>query len=234
MNHRIFVADIPLEEGAIVAVSGEEQHHLTRVLRVREGETVELFDAKGLSTAARVLSVGKSECSLEVLELVFSREAESSLTMAVALIQPEKFEFILQKCTELGAAGFIPILSDRTEITAERAEAKRDRWSKIILEAVKQSGRSLLPPLAATMQFSELLARPDLVLFDADRTSSSGLVPAKATLAIGPEGGWSEDELSDAAVRKVQFRRLGPRRLRAETAAIVALALLQGELGELS
>lgn len=234
MKHRIFVPDTPVEAGALVAVSGEEHHHLTRVVRVREGETVEVFDAKGRSVEARVISVGRSECSLEVVELVPSREAESSLTMAVALIQPEKFEIVLQKCTELGAAGFIPIVSDRTEITAERAEGKRDRWSKIILEAVKQSGRSILPPLAPTMRFPELVARPNLVLFDADRASDSGLVPSGATLAIGPEGGWSEEELVKAAAAKVHFRRLGPRRMRAETAAIVALALLQGEMGELS
>jgi len=234
VKHRIFVPAIPTEPEASLTVTGEEHHHLTRVVRVREGETVEVFDAKGRQALARVVAVGKAECSLELLDAVPSREAANSLTMAVALIQPEKFEFMLQKCTELGAAAFIPIVAERTEITGERAEGKRDRWSKIILEAVKQSGRSHLPTLAPPMLFAELLLRANVVLFDADRQSNRDSIHPNATLAIGPEGGWSENELSAASAANVRFRRLGPRRLRAETAAIAALTLLQSEAGELS
>lgn len=226
--------ELPAEGGEIVSVTGEELHHLVRVVRVRTGEAVEAFDSSGRCAVTKLLGSTKEEAQLEILEFVPSRESRSRLVVGAALIQPEKFELILQKCTELGAAAFLPIIAARTELAAERAATKRERWSRILLEAVKQSGRSLIPTISEPLRFVEVLSRPNLVIFEAEQQPDSGGIAADATLLIGPEGGWSEEEISGARSAGARFRRLGPRRLRAETAAITALALAQGELGELA
>lgn len=226
--------ELPAEAGGIVSVAGEELHHLIRVARVRTGEMVEAFDSRGRCALTKLLGATKEEAQLEILELVPSRESRSRLVVAAALIQPEKFEWILQKCTELGAAAFLPIVAARTELAAERAATKRERWNRILLEAVKQSGRSVIPAISEPLRFEEVLSRPNLVMFEAEQQPDAGVIAPDATLMIGPEGGWSDDEISGARRAGARFRRLGPRRLRAETAAITALALAQGELGELA
>jgi 16S rRNA (uracil1498-N3)-methyltransferase len=130
----------------------------------------------------------------------------------------------------------VPIVTERVEIRPERYRGKQERWERIIFEAVKQSGRARTPSLESSLSFSEAIARPGTkIVFDADVDPSPPIdAPAEAaTLFIGPEGGWSEDELQLARAAGAHFRKLGPRRLRAETAAIVAITRILAERGEM-
>lgn len=233
MHHRIYVEQ-PIESEE-VTISGAEFHHAARVVRVVEGEEVELFDIRGRTVTARVIAAANGQLRLRIERDIPSRESPIAVTLAMSIIQLEKFELVLQKATELGVRAIIPMVTDRVEIRAERYRGKHDRWEKIIFEAIKQSGRSSIAKLEAPRPFSEIVAgNGTIIMFDADSEPSA--LPAaldSATLLIGPEGGWSDEELAAARQHHCLFRRLGPRRLRAETAAIVAAGIITAQYGDI-
>ena len=232
MRHRIHVPEA-LPIGTEVSITGEELHHAARVVRVREGEEVELFDGRGRCVSGTVLEAGRA-LRVAVEREVPSREPSARLHLAMAIIQLERFELVLQKATELGVSSILPIVSERVEIRPERYRGKNERWEKIVFEAVKQCGRSVIPPIGEPETLEEALSRPGTkMFFDADEPASPGEAVREATLFIGPEGGWSPAELELARERGCRFRRLGPRRLRAETAAIVALGIIGAESGNI-
>ncbi len=234
MRHRIF-SDQPFAAGSEITVTGEEMHHAARVVRVHEGEEVEVFDGHGGAASARVLSAEGDAARVRVEAPIASRETRIGVDLAMAIIALDRFELVLQKATELGVRSIIPLVTERVEVRAERYRGKRERWEKIMFEAVKQSGRSVLPRLAASATFAEAMERvgPKIV-FDADVEPSQRRVPLDgATLFVGPEGGWSEEEIQLAGNSGCLFRTLGPRRLRAETAAIVGLSTFLFQAGEL-
>ncbi|HEY8133208.1 MAG TPA: 16S rRNA (uracil(1498)-N(3))-methyltransferase [Thermoanaerobaculia bacterium] len=229
MKHRFFAAE-PIEIGATVALSSEERHH-ARVLRVGEGEEVELFDTQGNNYVGRF----QSEGAIAVLQRAANREPRAAIHLAMSVIQLDKFEMVLQKATELGVQSFIPLITERMEVRIERARGKEERWRKIVLEAVKQSGRSRIPTIEPPTRFEEAIARQGTkIVFDADTEPSETQQPSNpATLCIGPEGGFTERELQVAAANGAIFQRLGPRRLRAETAALAAVTLISARGGDI-
>jgi 16S rRNA (uracil1498-N3)-methyltransferase len=231
MRHRIHVSAL----AESVRVEGDEFHHAIRVVRARAGEEVELFDDAGRLARATIESVDRDHAIVRMLEELPSREASLALTLAMAIIQLEKFELVLQKATELGVRTIVPLVTDRIELSKERYAGKMERWQKILLEAVKQSGRSVAPVLEEPAAFEDVVAREGLKLFfDADAARAPHReAPAAATLFIGPEGGWSDEELRLARHHQCTFERLGPRRLRAETAAIAALAIVAARWGDI-
>jgi len=211
--------------GTTIAIRGEEFHHAARVVRVRAGEAVEVFDGRGFAAAGRIEEVAKDHLAVRVESEIPSREASSDVRLAMAIINLDRFEIVLQKATELGVRAIVPIVTDRVEVRAERYRGKAERWEKIVFEATKQCGRALIPALDAPVSYPEAIARPGVnVLFDADEEPSEVPRTGAMTLFIGPEGGWSEGELALAHQHGAVFQRLGVRRLRAETAAIVAVA----------
>lgn len=224
MRHRIHVDAL----APTVTVSGDEFHHSVRVVRVREGEEVEVFDDAGKLARGTVTSIAKDQATIDVIEELAPRESKLNLQLAMSIIQLEKFELVLQKATELGVKSIIPLVTDRIELRKERYAGKLERWNRILFEAVKQSGRSIVPKIEEPQPFAEAIARPgDKILFDADEQPSTWPPSLQAvTVFIGPEGGWSDDELHKARSHGCAFARMGPRRLRAETAAIVACALM--------
>jgi 16S rRNA (uracil1498-N3)-methyltransferase len=239
MKHRFYL-DADLVPGAALALSGEEAHH-AHVLRVREGEDVEVFNGRGGAFIA-MYAAG----SVTIREPAPDREAKASVHLAMAIIQLEKFELVLQKATELGVRSIIPLVCDRTEVRAERYRGKGERWQKIVFEAVKQSGRSRIPIVETPVTFDEAMQRDGAkIVFDADAERRAGFSrpsveehtrPAEAGptfLFIGPEGGFSERELALAGTDQAHFENLGPRRLRAETAAIVAAAIVAARHGDI-
>jgi 16S rRNA (uracil1498-N3)-methyltransferase len=233
MRNRFYLP-AELEVGTVVSLGGEELHH-ARVSRLRAGETVELFDGRGMIVEAVAGTIGSKEVTLSIQRKVEEqRELPRRLVLAAALIQIDRFELILQKATELGAVSFVPLLSERVEIRVERIEGKYARWEKIILEAAKQSGRGVVPLLEEPQTLREALARPALKLFfEGEQAGEGPLEPGEREeilLLIGPEGGWSEAEIAAAREAGCRFQRLGSRRLRAETAAITATALVAMEL----
>jgi len=235
MRHRIYTPD-PFAPGDRIAITGDEQHHAARVVRVREGEEVELFDGKGTAAHGVVTAAGHDQLTVNVLTIIDARETRLSLTLAMSVIALDRFELVLQKATELGVRSIVPLVSERVELRPERYRGKQERWERIIFEAVKQCGRARTPGLESPLSFREAITRPGpKIIFDAD-TEPSPTIDAPyeaATLFIGPEGGWSEEELQLARDSGARFRKLGPRRLRAETAAIVAVARILAESGEM-
>jgi len=228
MKHRFFVPDA-IEPGATIALDSEERHH-ARVLRVREGEEVEVFNAAGKNYLARFESLD----SIAILRETENREPRTENHLAMSIIQLDKFELVLQKATELGVASIIPLITDRMEVRLERVRGKEDRWKKIVLEAVKQSGRSRIPPIENPTKFDDAIKRAGAkIIFDVDSQQATRQPDNPATLFIGPEGGFSERELGLARASGAAFEQLGPRRLRAETAAIVAVALVAARSGDI-
>jgi 16S rRNA (uracil1498-N3)-methyltransferase len=224
MRHRFFSAT-DLASGATVELTSDERHH-ARVVRVRDGEEVEVFNGRG----SGFFGVYEKD-AIRLTTPAPDRESPVDIHLAMAIIQLEKFELVLQKATELGVRSLIPMVTERVEIRPERYRGKQERWRKIIFEAVKQSGRTRIPDLEEPAEFEDVIARDGLkILFDADAAATQQ--PSNpATLLIGPEGGFSEDELQSAREKGCAFDQLGPRRLRAETAAIVAAAIITARSG---
>jgi 16S rRNA (uracil1498-N3)-methyltransferase len=218
MRHRFFSAT-DLASGATVDLTSDERHH-AHVVRVREGEEVEVFNGRGVGFFGVY-----EKSAIRLTTPAPGREAPVAVHLAMAIIQLEKFEMVLQKATELGVRSIIPMITDRVEVRPERYRGKQERWRKIIFEAVKQSGRTWIPDLDEPAGFKDVIARDGLkIVFDADADATRP--PSHpATLLIGPEGGFSDHELGAAREKGCAFDQLGPRRLRAETAAIVATAL---------
>src|SRR5713226_976993 len=187
MKHRFFI-DAALIAGTTFALSRDEQHH-ANVVRVRDGEDVEVFNGRGVSFVAKYSADG-----LLLTDPAPDREARVTLHLAMAIINLDKFDIVLQKATELGVRSIIPLLTERVEIRAERYRGKAERWRKIVFEAVKQSGRSVIPTIEAPAPFEDVIKREGLkIVFDADSNPATQQPGDAATLFIGPEGGWSEN-----------------------------------------
>ena len=227
MKNRFFV-DGDLIAGATVALSEEERHH-ARVLRVRDGEQVEVFNGR-----ASFVALYDPAGNLRIQAPTANREPRTAIHLAMSIIELDKFELVLQKATELGAASFVPLIAERCVVRPERYAKKSERWQKIVFEAVKQSGRATIPAIESPLGFDDAVARPgSKVLFDGDTPPTEQKLESAVTLFIGPEGGWSEREIDLARTNGCAFRRLGSRRLRAETAAIVATAIIAAQFGDI-
>lgn len=228
-THR-FIIDVPLAVGTLTVRDAGLANQLANVLRLDEGDAVTLCDGKGMEAAAAILSFSKQAVDFTV-DAVTRNDAESAVrvTLYCAVLKRENFEIACQKATEAGAARIVPVVSRRTVKTGFRA----DRLAKIIREAVEQSGRGTLPDVAEQMSFKDALAdaaRNDVNVvfalggspFDASTIARGATVGA----FVGPEGGWDEDEVSLCREQGFAVASLGPRVLRAETAATVATYLI--------
>ncbi|HEX5227980.1 MAG TPA: RsmE family RNA methyltransferase [Bryobacteraceae bacterium] len=216
-------------------ISGPEAHHLTRVLRVEPGQRFEISDNRAVYLA-EVESARKDLVSFSVLEKLLVPEASVRTTLLASLIRFERFEWILEKATELGVERIVPVQAERSEKGLDRAAVKRlPRWTRIVREASEQSRRAQLPEIAAPAEFPEAIATsadhryaldeagalPILSSLPESRTSG-----ASVALLVGPEGGWTDRErevFTQAGWRPVS---LGNGILRAETAAISALSVI--------
>lgn len=240
------------DEGRRVVLSAEETRHLRDVLRVREGEEVCVFDGEGREFLCRVGAASRGrEATLEVRERVEPPRPESplALTLAVALLKGEKFDMVVQKATELGAASITPVVTRRADVRlrdANDAARRVERWRRLALEAAKQSGRARVPHVSEPAAFESLVARAgeaneSRVLF-AERggcrlseTSDAAGESLKAVVAlVGPEGGWEDEEIERARGAGWRVVTLGGRTLRAETAAVTVAALIQHLYGDLN
>jgi 16S rRNA (uracil1498-N3)-methyltransferase len=234
MKHR-FLVDDPVRPDAEVSIRGREFHHGAKVRRVRTGESIEIVDARGTAWSAEVIDVTTSAIIARAGGTLPSRESTLEITLALGLIKPEKFELVIQKATELGVARIVPVLSERVELPVQRVLGKIERWQRIAEEAVKQSGRARTPLIDSPLSLSEMLAHRGLtIVFDAD--TPAGELPSQCdgvVLLVGPEGGFSADEMQQCLAAGSVVARLGPRRLRAETAAISAVVLAQTRWGDM-
>lgn len=228
----------------------EETRHLRDVLRLGSGDEVYVFNGAGREFHCSVEVIARDSTTLKVISEVAPARAESplGLTMAIALLKGEKFDLVIQKLTELGVKSIWPVVTERADVRlkdSHDAEKRVARWRRIALEAAKQSGRALVPEILAPLRFLVLLERPSesvprLMFAERSGTSlaeaTSGLVapPTDMVALVGPEGGWTEEEIELAGRDGWKIITLGGRTLRAETAAIVVASLLQHRFGDLA
>jgi 16S rRNA (uracil1498-N3)-methyltransferase len=231
--------------GPRLTVSGSEHRHLARVLRARAGDAVTLFDGAGTEVEAEVARVGGAET-----ELVLGRRRAGiavdpalAVTLLVAIPRGERMDLLVQKTTELGVARLVPVTAGRSVARPGPEAARRARWERIAREAARQSGRADVPavdeprPLGDALGDRALPARR-LALWEGarGRPLQAALAegpPAATALLVGPEGGFAAEEVTAAEAAGWAPVGLGPRILRVETAAIVAVALAQAAAGAL-
>ena len=231
--------------GGRASLTRQDSAYLLRVLRLRAGDRLQLFDGIGGAYPAEVVALGAEGGELRLLG---PREVDVDRAVAVSLWQGlpkgEKMEWVIQKATELGVAEIVPLRCARSvaQLAGDRMGRKLERWQKVAVEAARQCGRSDVPPLRppAAPEALWALARsgtPVILLHDggqlplARALAELGEIPRLA-LAVGPEGGFDPEEVRGAKEAGVRLVGLGKRVLRTETAAIVACALVAGWAGD--
>ena len=235
---------LPLSTGATVVLPESAATHLVRVLRLREGDECLLFNGDGHDYGARITSAGKREVSVLILSARhIDNESPLRITLVQGIARGEKMDLILQKATELGVAGVVPVLAERTEVKldAERTEKRMAHWRSVIVSACEQSGRAQLPALAPPATLAAAAGElqgiaQKLILDPGGENTLSGLVAPpdqQLAVAIGPEGGWSPRDRELLRAAGFTGLRLGPRVLRTETAGLAAIAALQSRFGDL-
>lgn len=236
-----------------VRIDGEDARHIAKVMRGKAGDKLIVSDGVSREALVEIALIEVGEVTVNILEtLDMTHEPRIKITVAQSLPKGDKMETVIQKCTEIGAVGFVPFLSDRTIVQYdERKESKRlDRWRKICKEAAEQAHRNIVPSVASPLSWKQLMQtfkEYDAVYFCYEkeeglqlRTSVapwlSSLSPAingKVMVVVGPEGGFTLEECQKAEEAGAVSVGLGPRILRCETAGMVAAACILYESGEM-
>ena len=228
-------------------LSGQELTHLVKVLRLRAGDAVTLFDNTGWEHEAVIESLTSQQGELKILQShPTGREPSLPITLAVGLTKGEKLDFVIEKSTELGVTTVIPFISDYAvpKLDREKIRKRTERWQKIAVSAAKQCGRSRVPEVRRLCSFEDLVReyRPEtlkLIFWEDETEQSLGEVAEKyretknVLVVVGPEGGFSKKEMELANSQDFQSVHMGRRILRAETAALAALTLAQFLWGDL-
>lgn len=233
-----------------IVICGEDAKHISLSLRARVGEKLTVCDGLGTDYECEISDITKNEVNLSVLEKKKSiAEPSVEFTLYQALVKSDKFDFIVQKCTELGVSRIVPVCTDRcvSKPDEDSLSKKVVRWNKIAKEAAMQSGRGVIPVVENAVSFDEALSemkRADMpfLCYEAGERLSLDVIYEKcgarqnvktAAFLIGPEGGISEKEAEKAIEKGIFLASLGPRILRAETAplcAVSAVMLLSGNM----
>jgi len=237
-------------------LSAEETRHLRDVLRLQSGDEIYVFDGAGREFHCAVETIAKDSTELRVIAEVEPTRPESPLhlTLAIALLKGEKFDLVIQKATELGVKRIVPLATERADVRlrdSEDANRRVTRWRRIALEAAKQTGRAAVPEVTAPLIFNSLpmmsaglgkdsstsVAR---LMFSeregrslSEATNRFAAQTTEIIALVGPEGGWTDEEIGLAREDGWEIVTLGGRTLRAETAAIVVVSLLQHRFGDL-
>jgi len=241
---------IPLICGQTVECDAQATVYLTKVLRLKTGADLVVFNGEGGEFRARVGAVGRRSASIDIGEFV-QRETESplELTLLQGVSRGERMDYTVQKAVELGVAHITPVVTERTVVNlkGDRLVKRRDHWQAIVNSACEQSGRNRVPIVAAIQPFTAVMKESaqtlaedkhalTLVLHHRAEASLDDLpIPqGPVSLLIGPEGGLSDGEIATAEAAGFVPVKLGPRVLRTETAALVALSVLQWLWGDLA
>ena len=239
--HRIFLQELSLLNQPVV-IRDEKAHYLFSVVRCKTGDGLIVTDEKGCSYTAQILSASKKEVAITITgDYTLNTESNLNIILVQGLLKGEKMDFVIQKTTELGVSAIIPLVTERSQLRETR---KQPRWKKIAEEASRQSGRTRVPEIFETCLFKDIFAMPVLISGKSIIFWEQGgeKLPAvtsrlsntdKIFLIIGPEGGFSEEEVSLASEKDFITATLGNRILRAETASIAAVSIIQFALGDL-
>ena len=229
---RLFVRQ-PLAEGAAVSLDAAQANYLGNVLRLAAGAELLIFDGRSGEWLARIAEVAKKRMTLAVERRTREAETTPDVWLAFAPVKRAQTDWLVEKATELGAARLIPVMTQRT--VAERV--RLDRLEAIAIEAAEQCGRTVLPEIAEPQPLSQFLGSVDRKLYFADEqggeSPASVFKAGAATILIGPEGGFTNEERASirAAPNSVAIS-LGPRILRAETAALASLSAYMALAGD--
>ncbi len=241
-RREVFYAPAKNFENEFVTLVEDELHHLTRVLHHKVGDRITVVDGAGIAALdSEIVELTREYARVRILKKVRRYgEPYVHLTLAQAVPKGARFDWVIEKATELGVSEFWPLLCARGEV--EAGENKLERWRRLALAAMKQSCRSFLPIIQAPLAFETMCKQSreyQLNLF-AHEGSEEGAhrltaapVPRKALIAIGPEGGFTDEEVRQARVVNMEALSLGPRRLRSETAGLVAVTKVLTVLGQL-
>jgi 16S rRNA (uracil1498-N3)-methyltransferase len=239
-----------------VTLGAEETRHARDVLRLESGDEIFVFNGAGREFHCAVQTISRDAANLSVIAEVEPTSPESSLnlTLAIALLKGEKFDLVIQKTTELGVTRIVPLETERADVRlrdSHGADKRVTRWRRIAVEAAKQTGRAYVPEIAAPLTSSSLLMMPmgkdreistnfHRLMFSerrgtsfAEATNNYAAPPARILAVVGPEGGWTDEEIELARQADWNIITLGGRTLRAETAGITIVALLQHRFGDL-
>jgi 16S rRNA (uracil1498-N3)-methyltransferase len=245
MRRFLFSSDYRV--GDIVTLCQKESHHIRKVLRLHPGEKVELFDGSGALHSAEIVELGKSVQVHIISSKRIGLRQKSELWLGQGVVKTKQMELLLQKCTELGVNGFAPFISSRCQGNlVEQSRQKDDRWLRIIDEACKQCFRPQPMTLFGLQRFGEVTEKKSsdqdtlkLLFWEKEREISLADFSAdikscpSVKLLFGPEGGFTDSEIKEARLAGWQTVGLGQRILRAETAAMAAVAIVQHLLGNM-
>jgi 16S rRNA (uracil1498-N3)-methyltransferase len=233
MKPRVFL-DVPLAQGKEVSLEDAAAHHLARVLRLREGDELTLFNGGGGEWDAEFL--GKRRVRLRSFSDV-ERESALRVTLVQGVSSGDRMDYTIQKAVELGVAAIQPLLTKRSVVKLEgqRAESRVEHWRRVVISACEQCGRNRVPevsPLLDFYQYRSAGEAPRLLLSGQGRSIREFEVQGAVTIAAGPEAGFAPEE--QATLERAGFVKasLGPRVLRTETAALAALAALNALRGD--
>lgn len=235
-------------QGDNVVLSGEDRHHLLTVLRKGLGSEIAVLNGKGDEFVVQITETTSDTVVGTIIKKIErSAEPKVKIHLIQSLPKADKFEWILQKNTELGVASFRPVITERSTIRLDAGQArkKEERWRKIIREAAEQSGRQIIPDLAPVQNWNQFLnekpARLWIIPWEGEREQPIKAVlekqkemPNDVAVFIGPEGGFSQNEVNQAIALGAIPVTLGPRILRTETAGLVVASVIlywAGDLG---
>ncbi|HEA47014.1 MAG TPA: 16S rRNA (uracil(1498)-N(3))-methyltransferase [bacterium] len=248
---RFFVEEKNIRENK-VTIKGDEARHIAQVLRLKEKDKIKIFTGKGKEYLTEIIQSSKKEVIGKILEESrLDTEPPIEITLVQGIPKSDKMDFIVQKVTELGVKKIIPVITQRTvvKLNEEKSRARRNRWQRIALEAAKQSGRAIIPAVKEVISFIQALDnlnRESLNLIPWEEETSTSLkqvlkrhtshIPhstSHITVFIGPEGGFTSEEVEAAKEKGAIPVSLGPRLLRTETAGLVTLTVILYELGDM-
>ncbi|WP_342220761.1 16S rRNA (uracil(1498)-N(3))-methyltransferase [Rickettsiella endosymbiont of Miltochrista miniata] len=230
-----------LNTGQIVNLTKEAAGHLIRVLRLQVGDEFIVFNGKAGEFRAIIIELNKSMVKVKLGEFdAVNRESSLQITLAQAVLRSDKMDYMLQKAVELGVTRLIPMLTAHStlKLAPERWQKRSLHWQGVMLAACEQSGRTRLPKLENPMTFdvatTSIKADQRIILQPGSKQNINSLPHCQSVaLLVGPEGGWSENELKCARVADYSPMQMGPRVLRAETAGLAAVSIVQSLYGDL-
>jgi len=241
---RIFVP-ASLLPGVEFELPDQAHRHLAQVLKLSQGHQLHLFNGQGGEYAAEIVASSRRQTIVKILShLVIDRETSIVITLAQCVSKGPRMDFVMQKATELGVSVIQPVISKQgaVKLDAQRMQKKQSHWQGVVHSACEQSGRNVIPEVRAVLNFEAFLQnlpKVDICLFLdplADKGFSELPVepPSAVLLIIGPEGGFATQEIEQLKMAGFQGLKMGPRVLRTETAALVALSACQLRWGDLS
>ncbi|MDG2090114.1 MAG: 16S rRNA (uracil(1498)-N(3))-methyltransferase [Gammaproteobacteria bacterium] len=227
--------DLPLKLESSIKLEGQQAHYLSKVLRLKANAYIILFNGDGFEYKSLVTVIDKHSITLEIQEsAAASSESPLHTILGLGLSRGERMDIAIQKSTELGVTEIVPLFTKYSEVKlqGERLQKKLKHWQQIVISACEQSSRNSIPKVHLPQQYSswckELDCELKLIFEPTGKTALPGEEkPTHVALLIGPEGGFSEQEINHATKAGFQAIRLGPRILRTETAPVAALTSLQ-------